>query len=290
MDEWQGYEERSSLVNGRFLHNLSGWTASGAAYSAGDGDEQYGVAVLEAGDSVEQQFAVARARRYTLHVMVKAAGADLTAGQATARVVDDQGNTVLTQGLTGTADTWTENVVTLGLGPGGSYTLRISNVSAAGDVKIDDCWLWWVPLTRAGMAARIDTKLGRLASDRSYSTAASGALTEGDYTYAIDAGLRAAGAVNPETDEADIRYLDANSLDLVLDLIEREMLERLERDYAVEVDLSIGERDEKLSQISKTIGRLTGSAGGVGAGRAGAGGGGKVVTRTLRREAADYEM
>jgi len=104
--------ERNWLTNGRILHDLDGWTASGAAYSAGDGDDHYGVAVLSTGgDYIEQDFGVPHARSYTLHLSVKAVGADLSGSQATARIVDGDGNTVVTQSLSGTADTWTENEV-----------------------------------------------------------------------------------------------------------------------------------------------------------------------------------
>jgi hypothetical protein len=271
--------ERNRLSNGRFLHDLDNWTASDAAYSAGDGDEHYGVAVLEVGGGyVEQDFTVPNVRRYTLHLSVKAVGAVLSGSQATARIVDGDGNTVTTKDLVGTADLWTENVFTLGLAPGTTYTLWVTNASASDDVKVDDVWLWWVPMTRAQMAQRVHTKLGRLATERSLSTAV-------DYDYAIEAGLRQVGAINPETDLPDVRYLGAGLVDTVLDMIEREMLERLRRDYAVEVDIQAGPHRESLSQISRALGEMTGEGkGGQGAGA------NRVVMRKLGHEAADYEF
>lgn len=277
--------DRNHLANGRFLHNLNNWTASGASYSAGDGDEHYGVAVLATGGGyVEQSFSVASARGYSLHLAVKAVGAELSAGQATLRIQDGDGNILGTTNLTGTADTWTEQTPTFGLAPGTSYTLRITNVSAAGDVKVDDVWLWWAPKTRAQLAAEVHTRLGRLATERSLSTTPAGALSEGDYTYAVDAGLRSVGAIDPETDLPDVRWLEAASLDIAMDAIEREMLKRLARDYAVVVDTQVGQRRESLSQINKAIQGLTG------AGERQGGQGGRVVMRRLRHEANDYEL
>lgn len=276
-------DERSHLQNGQFWHNLSGWSSASALYSPGDGDDHYGVASIATGGGyIEQSFTVQRARLYTLHLSLKAVGSSLSAGQATVRIVDGSGATVLTQNLTGTADTWTEQTYSIGLVPGASYTLRITNVSAASTVKIDDIWLWWVPQTRAQLADKVHRKLDALATDASLSTTSSGTQTEGSYTDAVDAGLRAVGAIDAETDLPDVRYLDSSLLDSCLDAVEREMLERLARHYAVLTDIQVGERQEKLSQIAAAIGRLTGSGGGKASG--------KVVVRQLRRYTPDYEF
>jgi|FLYN01.1.fsa_nt_gi hypothetical protein len=266
--------DRTHLTNGRFLHTLDPWTAAGGAtYSAGDGDDHYGVAVLPAGSSIRQDLAVVGYRRYTLHLAVKG-------GNATVTIADGDGNTVLTTTASGSAGVWTETSITAGLASGTTYRLTISN-GGASSISIDDVWLWWVPKTRAELAAMVHRKLGQLATDASLSTTASGDQTEGSYTDAIDAGLRSVGAIDPETDLADVRWLDAGLLDTCLDAIEREVLERLQRHYAVLTDIKVGERDEKLSQIGAAIAKLTGS---------GRPGGGKVVVRGLRRRADDYEF
>lgn len=258
--------ENTYLLNGRFLHSLNGWTVNdpSVVYSAGDGDDHYGVAVLPTGSkSIEQAFGVIGVRIQTLHISVKAIGVTLTAGKCTLVIEDGEGNTVLTQSLSGTADTWTENTVTIGLAEGTTYTLRITNVNATGDVRIDDLWLWFVPLTRLEMAARIHDKLGRLATDRSLNTTPAGALTEGSYTYAVDAGLRSVGAIDPETGLPDVRWLDEQTVQTALDYIERQMLEKLRTDYAVEVDTSEGPYSQSLSQKREAIeGMLGGAAGG----------------------------
>jgi hypothetical protein len=272
--------ERSHLFNGRFKHNLDQWTASNAVYSAGDGDDHYGVAVLSVGGYISQTFTIPRVRSYAIHVAVKAVGSALSTGQCTLTITDGNGNAVKTQNLTGTADTWTDNDISAGLAPGTTYTFKITNASAAGDVRIDDVWLWFVPMTRANMAVRVSEKIGRLATDRSLSTAVSGTKTEGDYTYAVDAGLRAVGAINPETGLPDVRYLDEENLQTALDYITTEIVEQLKLDYAVEVDIRVGQRAESLSQISKALGDMSGQKSG-----------GRVVMRRMkypRRE--DFEL
>jgi hypothetical protein len=271
--------ERNHISNGRFLHDLDNWDAVNAAYSAGDGDEHYGVAVLQTGGGyIEQDFTVRGARAFSLHVAVKCS-VEITGGNATLRIVDGDGNTVLTQNLSGDAGAWTETTYSYGLAEGTTYTLRITNVSTGADLKVDDIWLWWVPMTRAQIAARVHAKLGRLATERSLSTAAAGELTEGDYTYAVDAGLRQVGAINRDTDAPDLRYLSTALVDAALDATEREMLEQLQRDYAVEVDIKAGPHSEHLSQIAKQLSNINSSKGG---------GGGRVVMRRMHRSAKDY--
>lgn len=244
-------DDRNALLNGRFLHDLDGWTASGASYSAGDGDEHYGVCVLPVGASISQDFSVDGVRRYTLHIAVKCV-VSLSAGQCIYNITDGNGNTVASASLTGGAS-WTDNEAVYGLAEGTTYTLTITNVSASADVKIDDVWLWYIPLTRAQIAARVHAKLGRLATERSLSTAASGDKTEGDYTYAIDEALRYVSAVDPDTGEPSVRWLDESNISQALDATERWMLEYLQKDFAVEVDTSTGPYSQQLSQKRQAI-------------------------------------
>jgi len=269
---------RNHLINGRFDNNgLTSWNASGATYSPADGDDHYGLAVLSTGgDYIEQQFTLSRTRFYTIHVNFKGVGAELTAGQATLTLVDNDGNAVLTQNLTGEADTWTTLSFTAGLNQAESYTLRITNVSASGDVYVDDVWIWFLPESRSSIAARIEEKLGRLADDRNLSTTSSGTKTEGDFTYAIDAALRMVGSIDPQTGAPDIRWLDQESVQDALDYTEAEMLEQLLNDYSADVDLTIGPRKESYSQIAKSLGSRLGNKGGKGTGR--------VIQRKLHHE------
>lgn len=269
--------ERNLLNNGRFLQSLTSWTASGAVYSAGDGDDHYGVASLPVGAYIEQSFSVQRVRLYTLHISVKPVGAILAAGNCTLSIKDSTGNTLFSKDLTGAIkDVWEENILEIGIATGTTYTLRITNVNFAGGVSIDDVWLWNVPLSRLAIATRLHSKLGRLATDRALSITPAGVLTEGSYTYGIDAGLRSVGAINPETGLPDVRYLSQDSIQTAIDFIEREVIEQLQRDYAVEVDISVGQRRESLSQISKALGDITGTGG-----QRGGGTSARIVMRKL---------
>lgn len=268
--------ERSLLDNGRFLGGLDEWTATGGAvYAASDGDDHAGLASLPAGASVAQAFTPDRTRRYILSLSVKT-------GNATVTIVDSDGRTVLSATATGSAGVWTVTTRAIGLIADETYTLTIAN-GGAGTILIDDVWIWYVPKTRAEIAAIVHRKLGGLASDASLSTTASGEQTEGSYTDAIDAGLRSLGALDADTDLPDIRALEAGQLDTLLGLVEGEALALLQRHYATLTDIRVGERDEKLSQISAQIAKLKPS-GGAG------GGGGRIVIRTLTREAVDYEF
>lgn len=271
--------DRNSLINGKFLHNLNGWTPSnGASYSAGDGDDHYGVAVLPVGESIWQEFAVDETRLQSVHISVKAVGANLSGAQATLAIIDGDGNAVITQNLSGTANTWTETTYNLGLTEGTSYRVTITNASAAGDIKIDDVWIWFVPITRAQVAASVHAKLGRLATERSLSTTPSGALTEGSYTYAIDAGLRTIGAIDEEDGTPSIRYVDAEQVQTLIETVRMEMLEQLQTEYAVEVDTTTGPYRQNLSQKSAMIGQIIGNGK---TGSSGGSSGGAVIQRKI---------
>jgi hypothetical protein len=249
--------ERSYVSNGRFLHNLDGWNAISATYSAGDADDHYGVAVLATGGGyVSQPFAVDGAKSFTVHLSVKPVGSSLSGGQCQLIITDGSANAVVTQNLSGTADQWNEQSYSFGLAEGTTYTLKVINNSAAGDVKVDDVWLWWLPMSRANIATRLHAKLAALATDNSLSTTPSGDLTEGSYTYAIDAALRQIGAINPVTDMPDIRQLETRQIDDLLGIAEREMFELIERSLASQVDIKVGQREEKLSQAVSNIGKL----------------------------------
>lgn len=269
-------DERTLLINGHFYNRLDGWSASGGAvYSAGDGDDHYGVASLPAGASIRQSFGVDRARAYTLHISVKTANATIV-------ITDGDGNALPSQTGTGSAGVWTETSLTLGLAPGTTYTLTVSNAGVS-TILIDDLWLWWVPKTRAELAAIVSRQLAALASDAGYVTTPSGTQTEGSYTDAVDAGLRSVGAIDPESDTPDIRGLSASLVDSCVSAIERAMLAKLQRYYVLLVDTKDGPTEQKLSQIAASLKSLaaSGSAGG----KAGA-----VVVRDLRREAKDYDL
>ena len=257
--------DNNALINGKFLHNLNGWTPSaGVTYSAGDGDDNYGVAVLPVSESIWQEFAVDEEALQSLHISVKAVGASLSGSQATLVIKDNYDNTVITQNLSGTADTWTENLYSVGISEGTTYRITITNNSAAGDIKIDDVWIWFIPITRAQIATAVHAKLGRLATERSLSTTPSGTLTEGSYTYAIDAGLRTIGAIDEEVGLPSVRFVESEQVQMLIGEVRREMLEFLQTEYAVEVDTSTGPYSQQLSQKAALIGDIIGSGKGGG--------------------------
>ncbi|HNO94204.1 MAG TPA: hypothetical protein PKJ84_08535 [Anaerolineales bacterium] len=257
--------DNNALINGKFLHNLNGWTPSaGVTYSAGDGDDNYGVAVLPVGGSIWQEFSVDEEALQSLHISVKAVGASLSGSQATLVIKDNYDNTVITQNLSGTADTWTENLYSVGISEGTTYRITITNNSAAGDIKIDDVWIWFIPITRAQIATAVHAKLGRLATERSLSTTPSGTLTEGSYTYAIDAGLRTIGAIDEEVGLPSVRFVESEQVQMLIGEVRREMLEFLQTEYAVEVDTSTGPYSQQLSQKASLIGDIIGSGKGGG--------------------------
>jgi hypothetical protein len=244
--------ERTYFNNGRFYTDLSDWTATNAVYLSSDGDEHFGMASISVGGSIAQSFNVPEARQYTLHIAVKPA-TTLTAGQATV-VITQLGNAVTSFDLAGAAGAWTEQTFTVGLAPGVEYTITINAVAVA--VKVDDLWLYFVPMTRAALATRVHTRLGALATDQGYTTTASGALTEGTYTYAVDAGLRQAQAIDPVTAQPDVRYFGTSMIDTLIASIEREMLQQLHRAYTLMADITVGQRTERLSQIATALTKL----------------------------------
>lgn len=273
--------ERSHLSNGRFLMNLDLWTATNAIYSAGDGDEQYGVAVLSGGGTIEQDFTVPYARAYTLQVAVKPVGDVLGSGDVQAVITDDDSGTVVTISLEGDTDgAWQVNTDVIGLAPGNTYTLRLLN-NAAIPVRVDDIWLWFVPITRAQIAAQVHSRLGQLATDYSLSTTPDGSLTEGDYTYAIDNGLRGIGALSPETGQVDIRYVNDDDVLTLIDVVEGEMLKVVQRSAVTETDVRLGPRQESRSQKSKMIGELVSGK---------SGGASRVVMRPLQHKFKDFDF
>jgi hypothetical protein len=250
--------ERSYINNGRFYSDLSDWITTNAVYESSDGDEHFGMASISVGGSIAQSFTVPEARQYTLHIAVKPAST-LSAGQAIIDITQS-GSAVTSFNLTGTAGSWLEQTFTVGLVPGVQYTITIAAVSVA--VMVDDLWLWFVPMTRTALAFRVASRLGSMATDVNLTTTPSGALTEGDYTYAVDTGLRQAQAIDPVTAKPDVRYFGTSLVDTIIESIERDMLQRLHREYALQTDITVGPRSEKLSQVAAAIAKLlTGDSG-----------------------------
>ena len=134
-------------------------------------------------------------------------------------------------------------------------------------------------ITRREVAIRVEDKLGALASgDLSLGYApSSGTKPEGDYTFAIDGGLRAVGAVDHSTNKPEIRAIEIGMVDTLIDAVGREMLEKIENEYLTKVDLKVGPHSESFSDISKNIREKLGGAGSSTPG-------GRVVMRNLTHD------
>lgn len=140
-------------------------------------------------------------------------------------------------------------------------------------------------MDRATLAQTVHRRLRALAEDAGLSTTASGSQTEGDYTDAIDAALRALGLVDPDTGALDISFAQVAQHNSLIGMVSGEMLVQLEVHYATLTDIKVGDREEKLSQIRAAVRALGSTAGTVAAGA-----GSVVAVRKLTRRADDYEL
>lgn len=241
------------ISNGDFSGDLANWEASGATFVANQGNLELGAAYLSAaGHYIRQNFAIAVGRLYMVEVAVKGAGS----GSLTLTIADSAGNTVYTASVTVTTS-WTTSSTRVGLA-WGNYTLTLTYNGVA--VYVDDVSIAWVIKTRTELATEVHERLGNLATtDVTYTTAASGSDTEGSYTEAVDAGLRAVSAID-KAGRTDVRYLTEDNVDACVDEIERYMLHKLHRYYSLVTDYTIGPRTERLSQKRDAIERLLGLA------------------------------
>lgn len=260
------------LFNADFSRDLSQWAVTGdVQHVASDGGQERGCARLTPpGASLRQEFALSIGRDYMLELAVKGDAA----GELDLEIQDDGGEPVYSVAIPVCAD-WTYWARRIGLA-WGSYRMILSSAGVA--CQVDDISLAFVIHTRRELAEVVHDRLGSLAAGAAQSPTPDGARSEGDYTYAIDSGLRKIGATDP-AGRPDVRYLTEDTLDNAIDAIELEMLHRLHRVYSTRTDYGLGPREEKLSQIAAGIERLLGIA--VGgrsriSGRA-------VLTRRLRR-------
>lgn len=272
-------QDATHVYNGRFETGSDNWDLyATAGHIFTDGFEQAGCIRLPAqNDYIEQDFTVPRARQYTLHFAVKGVGAALGDGDFEARIYQDATLLYTLGPDTVQPDIWEEANFEFGLAPGNTFTLQM-RLTGTTEAMLDDIWLWFIPMSRGEIAAYLADKMGALASDLSLSAAPSANKPEGDYTWAIDTGLRNIGAINPETGKPDIRYVGQESIATALDMIERQLLEGLQRQYSSQVDVRTGPIQESLSQKAAMIGKLVG----------GGSGQNRVVMRRLARDRSDW--
>ena len=131
-------------------------------------------------------------------------------------------------------------------------------------------------MTRQSLAQIVHDRLGEIATDRGWSYTTSGDLTEGDYTYAIDAALRDLELLDSD-DEPDITEAEVGQYNTLVEVVERYMLAKAERSLAMRVDLQLGPRRESFSQQAEALRAMNQ-----------AGGSRRVVAMRLHHERFDY--
>jgi hypothetical protein len=240
------------LFNGDFAQDLSQWTAvAAAAFAHNEGNRELGAAYLpSAGSTISQSFSIGVGRPYMLEIASKGA----SSGTVRLTIANDNGTVYSWDVPVATA--WQVRSQRVGL-PWGDYTLTLAYNGVA--VYVDDVSVAWVVKTRLELAQEVAARLGVLATTASMSTDGTDTDAEGDYTGAIDEGLRAVAAVDP-AGRVDVRYLDDGLVIACLDAVELAMLKKLQRYWMTKTDYAIGPRTEHLNQISQALLALTGAA------------------------------
>lgn len=260
------------LYNADFARDLNTWTAYGdAVHVVSQGYGELGVVHLPTpGSAVEQAFSIGVGRPYMIEVAVCGASAD---GELSLAIETSGGELVYASTLLFSDSAWTFHAERVGL-PWGDYNLRLACIDEA--CYVDDVSMAHVVATRQELAQKTATRLGALAATADYSTGATQLSAEGDYTDAIDEGLRAIGALD-QAGRPDVRYVEADVLSALLGAIELAMLHKLQRHWMTKTNYQIGPRTEYINQIQASLLALTGSAVGGRAASAGRG----VQTRSL---------
>lgn len=240
------------LDNGRFYGNLDEWTGSGTI-DRSLGYPRNGCVQLTAGQNISQQESVSEDSFYTLHYFFRlTSGATLTAGYGSGYT---NSHADLTPGV------WHE--ATLQFAPDVTLNESVTFAASGATAYVDAVTLLWggLPLTRQEIARKTEARLGQLATGKSLICYSNGTGVNGDYTAAIDEALRNVGAIGMYG-EPDITCLIPNSVNDALEQVYANMLQRLQSDYLLESDVSLGPRRESRSQIAKNMMDL--AAGGAG--------------------------
>jgi len=256
------------LDNGAFHEGLDDWTGTGSVIWS-DGYPRSGCAQLDNGEYIEQSESVSQDALYTLHYFYKlSSGATLTV-----RYGDS-----ISQTHTGAPlSVWREGVLPFAVTESANDTVRLEASGATVYVDTIALIAGGLPTSRAEVATRVATELGDFATEQSYSTTASANGPEGDYSIAIDAALRALGAVTIYGDP-DVVLVGAAGVNSIIEETTDAMLQRLRRAYALETDVQLGPRRESRSQIVGAIGQQLDK------------GPGAVAVRRLRHRADDYKL
>lgn len=260
------------LYNADFARDLDTWETAGAAdHVVNQGYNELGAVSLPTpGSAVEQAFSIGVGRAYLVEAAVCGASAD---GELSLAIETSDGELVYASTILFSDSAWSWHSERVGLA-WGEYNLRLACVDTG--VYVDDVSIAYVVATRQELARKTADRLGALAAAANYSTGATQYAPEGDYTDAIDEGLRSIGALDP-AGRPDVRYVAPESLTALLGAIELAMLHKLQRHWMTKTTYQIGPRTEYMNQIQASLLALTGGA--VGGRPASAGRG--IQTRTL---------
>ena len=242
------------LSNGAFDGDLANWDlVPTVSFIPNDGNKELGAAHLEsAGAEISQTLPIAIGREYMIDIWAKAAAAD---GSCDLVIKNNDGDTIYTNSFA-IASAWANGIAErVGL-PRGSHTVHVvfNDVAA----YVDDISIAWVIKTRLELADEAAALLGDLATQDAGFTTSGG--DEGDYTKAVDAALRAVGAVD-EAGRPDVREVTDDTVDAVVDEVQRYMLHKLHRYYARNAtDFTLEGRTEHYRQRVSAIENLLGIA------------------------------
>lgn len=243
------------IANGAFNGDLANWDLSGAAaYVANKGGQELGAVHLpSAGAAIAQSFSISVGREYMIDVWALAVTGS---GNIDLLIKNSSNETIYTASLA-VADTAWANVMGIRVGlPQGNHTLTVSFDDVA--AYIDDVSIAWVIKTRQELADDAAELLGQLATEDAGFTADGD--EQGDYGKAVDAALRAIGAVD-DAGRPDVRYLTDDTVDAAVDEVQRYMLHKLHRYYARNAtDFTLEGRTEHLRQRTAAIENLLGIA------------------------------
>lgn len=239
------------LLNGSFDGNLDRWSGDGTIERS-QGYPRPGCAALAAGQALESEvIGLSEDQLYTLHYFYRlTSGGSFTIGY---------GNTTQTH-VGAPFDVWSEGTFAFALDTGDNSGVRLS--AAGGLVYVDTVALLigGLPCSRYQLATMVAAQLRGLATSAGLLSNASEAGPNGDYTVAIDEGLRAVGAVNRHGDP-DVTQLAPRQINDAVEAAKAAMLQALRADYALKTDVQLGPRRESRSQIAESIDKMLSGGG-----------------------------
>jgi hypothetical protein len=239
------------LRNSDFSRGLYEWTGTGTI-SRTVGYPRLNAARLAVGQSLSQAQGVSEQVLHTLHYFYQVAtGATLTVAY---------GDVTATH--TGAPlDVWREGV--LAFAPevgGGNESVEISAVGGVCYVDTITLLSGGLPVSRAAVAATVADLIAAFATDASLVTTANADGPEGDYSAAVDEALRAIGAMT-QWGDPDVTLVLPGQVNDLMEGVKQAMLQRLRATYALDVDVTLGPRSERRSQIAGSIDEMLAGAG-----------------------------